>query len=124
MAKKVKNGRVLPMSIDMLEFFVSQAELHNKEGNTEASIESARKALNLIDPEYHLSPKAVSLRIFIARGLGALGDIDGSNSEYRALLGHDVFMPPIILGLMHNNLATNNIEKTSKNMNLVRILMG
>lgn len=107
---------------DELEFHLSRAELFFREGEVERALRSARRALLLCaDKE---SSKAVALRIFVAKCYCALGEIEKSNAEYRALIDENNYLPPIIMGLMHNNLLQGKDEKVKKNMQLVKIFTG
>ena len=120
MAKKRK---ITTLNVDMVEFYISKAELDYKAGRVSVSIDSARKALKLCNSN-KFREKSLSLRIFIARGLSRLRQIEASNSIYRSLIGEGVYLPPIIMGLMHNNLQSGNSEKVKRNLHLVKLLAG
>ena len=127
---------------EKLEYHLSRAEIFYRENNIEQAIEDAQMALSLCCAHASLDlstsvemtacdeigggdgEKAVALRIFIARCYSKLGDIEKSNALYRELVNEKVYLPPVILGLMHNNLAENKSDKVKKNMRLVRIYFG
>ena len=108
-----------------IEYHLSRAEIFYKEQNIEQAIEDAQKALALCDnTESSKDEKAISLRIFIARCYSKLGELDISNEVYRSLIDEKVYLPPVLLGLMHNNLSEDKHEKVKRNMTLVKIYLG
>ena len=114
-----------PIALDLVEFYISRAEIFYAEGSVEQSIENARLALALCKQETHVE-KSTAIRIFIAKALARLGRIDASNREYRALIDEGIYLPPIILGLLHNNLnsdSTESHEKAQRNMELVKLFL-
>ena len=78
---------------------ISLAEIAYKSGNIAKAITHARSAL-----KYDISPQMrTSLRIFIARAYSKMGKTHESNKVYRALLTEKNYLPPIVMGLLHNN---------------------
>ena len=112
---------VTPITHDEVELHLSRAELFYREGDVSAALKSARRAL--IGCRGGDENRAVALRIFAAKCYAALGDFEKSNAEYRALLESENYLPPVILGLMHNNLAQQKDDKVKKNMALVKIFI-
>jgi len=115
-------AKVTTMDIDILEFYISRAELFYGDGKTEPALKEARKALTVA--KNYRKEKEVSIRIFIAKCLSNLGQIEESNKEYRGLIDEEIFLPPIILGLLHNNLMAGNDEKVKNNMYLMKLFVG
>ena len=116
---KTDGGLETP-AIDLVEFYISRAEIAYRSGKVEESLVEARTALSLCHYK-HFENKKTAIRIFIARGLSKLGDIEGSNAEYRALIDDKIYLPPIILGLMHNNLIAFKDDKAKSNMGLIKL---
>ena len=105
-----------------IEKYISLAEITYKSGNIAQSVIHAKAALRCPSPA--LTPEmTTSLGIFIARAYSKLGRMDESNRIYRALLNEKTYLPPVIMGLLYNNLKTNknNADKISKNIGLMKI---
>ena len=116
-------GEILPFSIDDLENQLSRAELFYKDGEYHKAIRSCIMALKLCENKYELNSKVVALKIFLAKCYSQIGEIEKSNKIYRELIDKDVYLPPIIMGLMHNNMVDGKSEKVQKNMQLVKIFI-
>jgi len=106
----------------MLEYYISRAEIFNAEGKIEQALQEAKKALPLCIN--YPKEKEISLRIFIAKCLSNLGMIEQSNKEYRSLIDENIYLPPIILGLLHNSLLLGNDQKVKTNVNLMKLFIG
>ena len=106
-----------------LEYHTSRAEIFYREGDVAEGIKEARRALLHCKDELHRE-RATALRIFIAKSYSALGDHDRSNSEYRALIDEGTYLPPIIMGIMHNNIEQGRHDKVRHNVHLVRLFTG
>ncbi|MDR0461867.1 MAG: hypothetical protein LBG88_00860 [Christensenellaceae bacterium] len=105
--------------MDNVERYISLAEIAYKSGNVSKSIVYAKAALKCdITPE-----KVTALRIFIARGYSKIGKIEESNKVYRALLTEKNYLPPIVMGLLHNNFKQKdlNTQKISRNLGLMKV---
>jgi len=103
-----------------LESHVSAAEVFWKTGETAKAVECAETALTC-NPT---SEQQISLRIFIARAESKLGNFEQSNNILRALIDEKVYLPPVILTLFYNNLKMNKMEKSLKNINLMKLFLG
>jgi len=108
-------------AIDMLEFYISRAELFHNNGKVDSALKEAHKALSL--SKSYPKEKEISIRIFVAKCLSNLDRIDESNIEYRSLIDENIYLPPIILGLLHNNLRSGNDEKVKNNVQLMNLFM-
>ena len=105
-----------------VEKYISLAEIAYKSGNTAAAVRHAKTAL-----QCDISPAmTTSLRIFIARAYSKMGKIKESNTVYRALLNEKNYLPPIIMGLLCNNLKSKELDagKLHGNIGLVKIFVG
>ena len=106
-------------NIDLVEFYLSRAELQYANGLVRESIQSAETALSLRpNPE-----RTVALKLFIARALSSLSEFDHSNKICRELITENVYLPPIILGILHNNLQLSRIEKSERNLGLIKLFV-
>ena len=104
--------------MDSVEKYISLSEIEYKSGNIATSIRHAQKALTLNPTQ----SQNTALRIFIARAYSKLGDITESNKLYRELLRDKIYLPPVIMGLLHNNLE--NTGKAQGQLNLMKIFIG
>lgn len=98
-----------------------RAEIFYKEGRVTESIQEAKRAIIYAKED---KQKVIALKIFIARAYARLGQIDKSNEEYRKLFEDGVYIPSVLLGLMHNNLESGKSEKAQRNVRLVKIFVG
>ena len=103
------------------EHFLSRAEILYKGGKTEEAIVNATRALELCRRSRQ---KTISLKIFLAKCYAKLGDVEQSNKLYRELIDMDVYLPPVIMGLMHNNLSSERDEKAKRNLDLMKIFLS
>ncbi|MCL2850912.1 MAG: hypothetical protein FWE01_00940 [Firmicutes bacterium] len=116
------DGNIL---FDGVEYHLSRAEIAYKECNIRQAIIDAKQALQLCKGGEQVDEgKVIALRIFIARCYSRLGNLEKSNLLYRELVNENVYLPPVLLGLMHNNLAEGKSEKVKRNMCLVKIYLG
>ena len=105
-------------AIDLVEYYLSRAELQYARGQTRESIVSAKTALGL-EPSLE---KKTALELFIARAKSSLGEFSASNEIYRALIDENTYLPPIILGILHNNLRLAKTDKSKKNLALINLM--
>ena len=125
-------GKVEVLAVDLVEFYVSRAEIFYKEGKVEEALEAARLALkaqgaaiaNISNSNPNKATQLAAIRIFIARALAKLGRVEESNQEYRALIDEGIYLPPIILGLLHNNLGEERDEKVCLNLDLMKLFFS
>lgn len=100
-----------------LEHHISRAEIFYSQDRTAFALKEAKLALE----QGPTSEQAISIKTFIAKCYSKLGRIEESNKIYRELLAEEVYLPPVILGLLHNNLAHGKYEKVKKNIHLVKL---
>jgi len=110
---------VVPIARSELESCLSRAEIFYKQGKVVRALASAQAALLHCKRE----EQRVALNIFIAKCLSRLGRFDESNAVYRSLIDDKVYLPPVIMGLMHNNLQLKKDDKVSKNMHLIKLFV-
>ena len=103
-----------------LEHHLSRAEIFYKQDDISGAVNSAKTALACCKDKN----KEVALKIFIARCLTKQGKLEESNKLYRDLIDEGVYLAPVMLGLMHNNLSAKKDEKVNKNMKMVKIFIG
>ena len=106
--------------MDVTEKNICMAEICFKSGQISQSLKYAHRALKTCDD----INKRVALRLFIAKILGKQGKIHESNAEYRRLINDQVFLPPIMLGLLYNSVQLDSIDKMATNLNLVKVFTG
>jgi tetratricopeptide (TPR) repeat protein len=100
-----------------VEKYISLAEIAFKSGDFKSAILNARTAL-CMSPSRNQS---VALRVFIAKTLSKTGDFQKSNDLYRQLLREEIYLPPVIMGLIYNNFYVN--EKVQNNLKLMKIFV-
>lgn len=104
--------------MDELEKYLSRAEIAYKSGQVLSAIKNARKAIKICSDE----SKKTALQIFTARAYSKLGDYTTSNDIYRKLLNEKNYLPPVIMGLLYNSVKqNNNIQKSSRNLGLIKL---
>ena len=113
---------VMTSAVDLVEFYLSKAELAYGKGEVEIAIEAAQIAISLLKHSPN-KEREVALKLFVARAKSGQGEFEESNEIYRGLIDEDVYLPPIILGILHNNLRLEKDEKSEKNLGLMRILI-
>ena len=103
------------------ETLICRAEIAYKRGRVRDAILYARRALENC-AEFG---QRTALRIFIARAYSKIGKFNESNTVYRALLSENIYIPPVIMGLLYNNFKTNVIstQKMSRNLGLIKIFV-
>ncbi|MCL2570595.1 MAG: hypothetical protein FWE16_05355 [Firmicutes bacterium] len=104
-----------------LEHHISRAEIFYKTNKIKDAIASASRALELCASK---PQKQIALKIFLAKCYAKIGDMESSNNLYRTLIDEKVYMTPIIMGLMHNNISTEKDAKVKMNMDLIKILLA
>lgn len=114
--------------MDKLEYYISRAEVAYKGGETAIALREGRRALEFCESE----AKAIALKIFIAKCLSKLGDTKASNAVYRDLICENVYLAPVISGLLYNHFVKGinesgnrvNLEKIRKSVNLMKIFVN
>jgi len=117
---KSDNTTFLTIYIDVenVEKYVSLAEIEYKSGNILRAIDHARQGIAHTTDQ----SKIISFKIFIARAYAKIGKTHESNLIYRELIREKIYMPPVIMGLLYNNL--HNTEKANGQLNLMKIFIG
>lgn len=108
-------------AVDMVEFYISKAQILYNQGSVPKAIDVAQTALNLLKTNPS-AQREVAINLFIARAKSSLGHYEESNKIYRGLISEDAYLPPIILGILHNNLQLQRDEKVTKNVNLLKLI--
>jgi hypothetical protein len=109
-------GRVVSL-FDGWNYYISLAELEYKRGEIKCALSTA-----LIGKNYaKTKAQKTAIGIFIAKCYGQLGDYQKSSAIYRELIDEKVYLPPVMLGIMYNNLKVNNDEKAERNISLIKI---
>lgn len=96
------------------EYFINEAEVFYKRGRVVDAIDSARLALSFL-------PGNIAINLFIAKCYARLGFSNKSNELYRSLINDKNFIPPMLVGLLHNNLIISDAEKLSRNIELIKL---
>ena len=109
--------------VDLVEYYLSRAEIFYTKGKVNEAIQSAETALNLCRSHPHVE-REIALKLFIARAKSHQGLYEESNKIYRSLIDEKVYLPPIMLGILHNNLNLKQGEKVKNNVHLMRIWTG
>ena len=99
-----------------LEHVICKAEIAYKSGRIQSAVTYACRALLYCES----NSTKIALKIFMARAYSKLGCYDKSNTIYRDLLRQNIYMPPVIMGLLYNNIKTAPMEKLSLNIKLVK----
>ena len=86
--------------------YISLAEIAYKSGHIRQAIRHAKAGLRRCESQ----TTSTAFRIFIARCYSKLGEYDKSNIIYRGLLNEKNYLPPIIMGLLYNNLKTSTLD--------------
>jgi hypothetical protein len=110
-------GMVVQNISDGWEYYISRAETEYRNGNFGAALQDGILAQGYADT----AARTTSIGIFIAKCHTALGEYDKSSKIYRKLIKEDAFIPPMLFGIMYNNLKTQKTERTQQNITLVKL---
>ena len=102
---------------DGWEYYVSRAEIEYRGGNFGAALQDGILARGYANT----AARTTYIGIFIAKCYTALGDYARSSQIYRELIKEDAYIPPLLMGIMYNNLKTKRTEKTQKNITLIKL---
>lgn len=102
---------------DTLEYHIRRAEIFLRRGKTKHAITEAKIALALAEK----SETQTAIKTFIAKCLSHLGKHEESNRAYRELINTGAYIPPIIVGILHNNLTLSKDDKAGKNIHLIKL---
>ena len=98
-----------------IDYFISEAEIYYKRGKITLALDSARIASSFF------CGKNVAVNLFIAKCYSRLGLVTLSNQVYRSLIDQKNFIPPMLLGLLYNNLGESGAEKLERNIKLIKL---
>ena len=82
------------------EHFIARAEIAYKSGHIKSAVRWAKRAIEECDR----CETESALKIFIARCYSKLGKYHESNVIYRRLIDGQNYLPPVIMGLLYNNI--------------------
>jgi tetratricopeptide (TPR) repeat protein len=99
------------------EYYISRAEIEYKNKEFGSALQNAKIAKNYADTK----ARKTAIGIFIAKCHSALGQYDESSKLYRELIKEDTYLPPVLMGMMYNNLETRKTGKVQKNITLVKV---
>jgi hypothetical protein len=102
---------------DGWEYYIARAELFYSENKFNDALAEGKMAKNYAQTK----ARQTAIGIFIAKCYSALGDYKKSSLTYRELIKESIYLPPVIMGMMYNNLKTKNKEKAVKNITLVKM---
>ena len=105
---------------DGWEYYIARAELEYNENKVGEALADAKMA------EKYANTKArqTAIGIFIAKCYSALGDYEQSSKTYRDLIKLGTYLPPVIMGMMYNNMKQKNNGKLKNNITLVKVFAG
>ena len=102
---------------DGWEYYVARAELEYSKKNITAALNEAKLAQKYAKTKAQQS----AIGIFIAKCYTALGDYEKSSQTYRTLIKEGTYLPPIMMGLMYNNLEEKQNKKARNNITVVKL---
>jgi hypothetical protein len=102
---------------DGWEYYIARAELEYNQNKTNDALLDAQMA-----KKYANTPaRQTAIGIFIAKCYSALGDYEKSSHTYRDLISAGTYLPPVIMGMMYNNLKQQKTDKVKNNLTLVKV---
>ncbi len=102
---------------DGWEYYISRAELAYQQHQTNAALTAAQIAKKYADTK----ARQTAIGIFIAKCYSALGEFEKSSQTYRELIKDGTYLPPVIMGMMYNNLESKKTEKVRRNITMVKL---
>ena len=102
---------------DGWEYYVTRAELAYKQKHPTIALNEAKLAQKYANTKARQS----AIGIFIAKCYTALGDYEKSSQTYRALIRDGTYLPPVLMGLMYNQLETKQTSKVRNNITVVKL---
>ena len=102
-----------------VEKWICRAEIAYKSGQNARAIGFAQKALEKCQE----AETKTALRIFIARAYSKMSNYTESNAIYRALIREEVYLPPVIMGLLYNNFRQRSDTKMGRNIGLIKLFV-
>jgi hypothetical protein len=105
---------------DGWDYYISRAEISYNTDKINDALCDAKLAQNYADTK----ARKVAIGIFIAKCYSALHKYEESSKIYRELIKEDTYIPPVIMGMMYNNLKSKSAKKVQNNITLVKIFSG
>lgn len=102
---------------DGWEYYVARAELAYNQNHPTVALNEAKLAQKYANTKARQS----AIGIFIAKCYTALGDYEKSSQTYRDLIKEGTYLPPIMMGLMYNNLEEKRNNKVKNNITVVKL---
>lgn len=102
---------------DGWEYYIARAELKYNEGKPNEALLDGQMAKKYADTK----ARRTAIGIFIAKCYSALGSYEQSSKTYRELIKDGTYLPPVIMGMMYNNLKQKNTDKVKSNITLVKV---
>ena len=102
---------------DGWEYYIARAELAYQQHQTNAALTAAQIAKKYADTK----ARQTAIGIFIAKCYSALGEFEKSSQTYRELIKDGTYLPPVIMGMMYNNLENKKTEKVRRNITMVKL---
>ncbi len=102
---------------DGWEYYIARAELEYNQNKFSMALTDA----NMAKKYANTKARTTAIGIFIAKCYSALGDYKRSSSTYRELIKEGTYLPPVIMGMMYNNLEQKKAEKLDKNITLIKV---
>ena len=102
---------------DGWEYYIARAELEYNENKINEALLDAKMAERYADTK----ARQTAIGIFIAKCYSALGDYEQSSKTYRQLIKLGTYLPPVIMGMMYNNLRQKQVGKLKNNITLVKV---
>lgn len=102
---------------DGWEYYIARAELEYRQNKVNAALTDAKLAQKYADTKARLT----AIGIFIAKCYAALGEYEQSSQTYRELIKEGTYLPPVIVGIMYNNLEKKKTDKVHKNITMVKL---
>lgn len=99
------------------DYYVARAEHEYSKKNFNTALSEAKLAQNYATTKAQQS----AIGIFIAKCYTAMGNYEKSSATYRTLIKEGTYLPPIMMGLMYNNLKTKQNTKARNNITVVKL---
>lgn len=102
---------------DGWEYYIARAELAFQQNQTNAALTAAQIAKKYANTK----ARQTAIGIFIGKCYAALGEYEKSSQTYRELIKDGTYLPPVIMGIMYNNLEKKKAAKVNHNITMVKL---
>ena len=102
---------------DGWEYYIARAELEYHQNHYTSALNEAKLAQKYANTKARQS----AIGIFIAKCYTALGYYEKSSQTYRSLIKDGTYLPPVMMGLMYNNLKEKQTNKAKNNITVVKL---